>query len=230
MLEQISDTREPTLTEAAVVRFDSGMGCRVGNQTLPMGEGFVALVTLIRPLAGVHPDVHLELALVQETGPAKVAQVALDAHVLDHVRVQRRLGQVARVTFFALVLLVRAAVGLDVDFQLRSRPELLTTGRTDIVLPVPPGMLLLDVRIVIILDRKLFLAEATPKDAMLVPFVLVPVPVGGEGLDTDRTEETAGGFVPLRVPQIVGLVQEHLVTNAARIMDSIQFRIVRLYR
>lgn len=133
-------------------------------------------------------------------------------------------------TFFALVLLIRAAVGLDVDFQLRRRPELLTTGRTDIVLPVPPGMLLLDVRIVIILDRELLLAEATPKDAMLVPFVLVPVPVGGEGLDTDRAEEPAGGFVPLRVPQIVGLVQEHLVTNAARIMDSIQFRIVRLFR
>lgn len=230
MLEQISDTREPTLAVTAVIRLDSGMGRRVGDQALSMCEGFIALITLIRPLAGVHPDVHLELALVQEADPAKVAQVALDAHVLDHVRVQRRLGQVARVAFFTLVLLVRAAVGLDVDFQLRCRPELLTAGRTDIVLPIPSGVLLLDVCVVVILNGKFLLAEPTPKDAVLVPFVLVPVPVGGKGLDTDRAEEPAGGFVPLRMPQIVGPVQEHLVTNAARIMDSIQFRIVRLFR
>lgn len=72
-------------------------------------------ITLVRPLAGVHPDVHLELALVQEAGAAKVTQMALDAGVLDHVRVQRGQRQVALVALLALVLLVRAAVGLDVD-------------------------------------------------------------------------------------------------------------------
>lgn len=48
---------------------------------------------------------------------------------------------------------------------------------------------------------------------MLVPLVLVPVPVGGERLDADRAQKPARRFVPLRVPQVVGLVQENLVAN-----------------
>lgn len=102
------------------------------------------------------------------------------------------------------------------SLELRRRPELLPAGRTDVVLPVPPGVLLLDVRIVIVLHRELLLAQPAPEDAVLVPLVLVPVPVGGERLDADRAQESTRRLVPLRVPQVVGLVQEHLVANLSR--------------
>lgn len=74
-------------------------------------------------------------------------------------------------------------------------------------------MLLLDVLIVIVLHGELLLAQPAPEDAVLVPLVLVPVPVGGERLDADRAQKPARRFVPLRVPQVVGLVQENLVAN-----------------
>lgn len=89
-------------------------------------------------------------------------------------------------------------------------------------------MLLLDVLIVIVLHGELLFAEPAPEDAVLVSLVLVAVPVGGERLNADRAEESARRFVSLRVAQIVGLVQENLITNTARIMDSVQFGIVQL--
>lgn len=118
MFKQISDARESTLTIAAVIRLDSGVGRRMGDQTFSVGKSFVALVTLVWSFSRVHSDVHLELALVEEARSAEITQMALGSGVLNHVRIQRGQRKIALVTLPALVLLVHAAVRLDVDLEL----------------------------------------------------------------------------------------------------------------
>lgn len=55
------------------------------DQTLPMGERLVALITLVGFLSGMHSFVHFKLSFIQEAGTTVVAQMALLSHVLDHV-------------------------------------------------------------------------------------------------------------------------------------------------
>lgn len=50
-----------------------------------MGERFVALITLVWFLPGVHSFVHFKLTLIQEARTTIVAQMALLSRVLDHV-------------------------------------------------------------------------------------------------------------------------------------------------
>lgn len=94
MLEKIAYTREATFTIAAVVRLYATMGRRMGDQTFSVGKCLVALIALVGLLSGVHPFVHFQLTLVQETGTAIVAQMAFFTRMFDHVGIQRRLGQI----------------------------------------------------------------------------------------------------------------------------------------
>lgn len=58
---------------------------RMCDQTLPMSERLVALITLVRFLSGMHSFVYFKLSFIQEAGTTVVAQMALLSHVLDHV-------------------------------------------------------------------------------------------------------------------------------------------------
>lgn len=58
---------------------------RVRDQTLSMGERFVALITLVWFLPGMHSFVHFKLTLIQEARTTIVAQMALLSRMLDHV-------------------------------------------------------------------------------------------------------------------------------------------------
>lgn len=93
-----------------MVRFYTTVRRGVRDQTFSMSERSVALITLVGFLAGVHSYVHFELTLVQEAGATIVAQMTLFSHVLDHVDVQRRLGQIERIAFATFVLLLRSAI------------------------------------------------------------------------------------------------------------------------
>lgn len=92
MLEKITDTREATFTIAAVVRFYATMGRRVCDQAFSVGKRLLALIALVGLLTGMHPFVHFQLTLVQETGTAVVAQMAFLTRMFDHVGIQRCLG------------------------------------------------------------------------------------------------------------------------------------------
>lgn len=222
MFEQITNAGESILTVATKVGFDSGVRSGVSNQTLSVGEGFIALITLVRTFASVHPFVHFELTLVQKARATVVAQVTFDPGMLDHVCVEGRLGQIFRMTHIALVFLLFAALGLYVDLQLRCRSELLPASGAYIVLPIPAGMFVLDVIIVVIFRRELGFTQPAPEHTVLFAFMFIPIPVGGERLHTDRAQETSRWLVAQQVPQIVGLVQEHLLTNATGIMKAVQ--------
>lgn len=74
-------------------------------------------------------------------------------------------------------------------------------------------MFLPDVFVVVCLQGKLCLTDAAPEDAVLVAFVLVAVPLGGERILAQGANEPSRWFVPFRVAQIIGFVEENLVAN-----------------
>lgn len=132
-------------------------------------------------------------------------------------------------TLAAFVILLCAALGLDVNFQLRCGFELLSAFGTHIVLAVTSFMFLLNVFDVVCLQGKLSLADAAPEDAVLVAFVLVAVPLGSEWSLAQGANESSRWIVPFGMAQIVGFVEENLIANIASIMDTIHVVIGRLF-
>lgn len=222
MFEKISDTGEAIVAVAAAVGLRSGMRQEMSDQIISADKRFIAFITLVGLRVGVQLLVRAELILAGKTGTTVVAHVTLLVHMVEHVRIHRRLSRVHRAALAAFESLHRATLGLRVNFELGPRFELLAALGTHVVLAVASFMLLPEVLLVVFLQGELGLTDAAPEDAVLVALVLVPVPLGGERALAQGANEPSRWIVPFRVAQEVGFVEENLVANIASIVDSIQ--------
>lgn len=97
------------------------------------------------------------------------------------------------------MLLFRSTFRFDVNFELRSRLELLSTGRAYVVIAVAPFVLLLDVILEVRLDGKFRMAYAAPVDAVFVALVPTTIPLGVKSLIAQGANEPSRGLVALRM-------------------------------
>ncbi len=108
---QVALEGERLAADLALVRFPPGVNYQMVAQHVGLRECFAALPALVRPFAGVHPGVDLQVTLVGKALPAFTAGEALPVTVGANSRVMIAPAAAARQTRVIGGRAVRDAVG-----------------------------------------------------------------------------------------------------------------------